>query len=172
MTGPTGTSPSMPQGMTIVQADFDNPTHQEAVVRLIDAYAQDPIGLGHELPENVRAALIPGLRRHPATLIFLALSGEDPVGIAVCFLGFSTFAARPLLNIHDLAVLPAYRRQGVGRQLLSQVERKARALGCCKLTLEVKEDNVRAQHLYEKVGFDGIHVGGTGSAMWFLEKKL
>ncbi len=162
----------MPQGVTIVQADLDNPSHQKAVVRLVDAYAQDPIGLGRELPENVRRALIPGLRRHPTTVIFLALSDGAPVGIAVCFLGFSTFAARPLLNIHDLAVLPAYRHQGVGRQLLEQVEREARALGCCKLTLEVKEDNARAQHLYQKVGFDGIQAGGAGSAMWFLEKKL
>ncbi len=162
----------MPQGVTIVQADLDNPSHQKAVVRLVDAYAQDPIGLGRELPENVRGALIPGLRRHPTTVIFLALSDGAPVGIAVCFLGFSTFAARPLLNIHDLAVLPAYRHQGVGRQLLEQVEREARALGCCKLTLEVKEDNTRAQHLYQKVGFDGIQAGGAGSAMWFLEKKL
>ncbi len=162
----------MLQGVTIVRADLDNPRHQEAVVRLVDAYAQDPIGLGRGLPESVRAALIPGLRRHPTTLIFLAISAEGPVGIAVCFLGFSTFAARPLLNVHDLAVLPAYRRQGVGRRLLEHVERKARALGCCKLTLEVKEDNSRAQDLYQKMGFDGIHAGGAGSTVWFLEKKL
>ncbi len=160
------------QNVTVVPADLDNPEHQDAIVRLVDAYARDPIGLGHELPESVRAALIPGLRRHPTTLIFLAMSGDDPVGIAVCFLGFSTFAARPLLNVHDLAVLPVYRHQGIGRRLLEQVERKARALGCCKVTLEVKADNTRAQHLYQDVGFDGIHAGGAGSAVWFLTKKL
>ena len=160
------------QAVTILQADLENPTHQQAVVDLINAYAREPMGLGRDLPEDVRRDLVPGLRRHPTTLIFLALSGEDPVGVAVCFLGFSTFAARPLVNVHDLAVLPAYRDRGVGRRLLEQVAATARALGCCTITLEVKEDNTRAQRLYQKMGFEGITPNGGTGDMWFLQKRL
>ena len=34
------------------------------------------------------------------------------VGLALCFVGFSSFKARPLINIHDIAVRPEVRGQG------------------------------------------------------------
>ena len=126
----------------VLEADLSLPEHRQAVVDLVDAYAQDPMGNGEPLPAEVRAVLAERLREHPTTHILIAWQGTDPVGIAVCFRGFSTFNARPLLNIHDLAVLPSCRGLGVGRMLLEAVERKARELGCCKLTLEVLENRV------------------------------
>ena len=162
----------MSQPIAIVEADLGNPTHQNAIVQLIDAYASDPMGGGRGLPEAVRAALIPGLQQHPTTLVFLAWDQDTPVGIAVCFVGFSTFLARPLLNIHDLAVLSAYRRQGVGRLLLERVAAKGTELGCCKLTLEVRADNHAAQRLYEAVGFDNAASYGGAVSVRFLEQRL
>ena len=158
--------------MTIVEADLGDATHHEAIVHLVNTYARDPMGGGQELPEAVRTTLIAGLQRHPTTLVFLAWDQETPVGIAVCFVGFSTFMARPLLNIHDLAVIPAYRRQGVGRLLLARVAAKGKELGCCKLTLEVRADNHSAQRLYEAVGFDNAASYGGAVRVWFLEKRL
>ncbi len=158
--------------ITIIEANLDHPRHQHAIVEMVNAYARDPMGAGKDLPDEVRTRLIPGLRQHATTLVFLAFHEPKPVGIAVCFLGFSTFAARPLLNIHDLAVLPEYRGQGVGRQLLEHVEIKGRALECCKLTLEVREDNHRAQQLYHNVGFDAAKVASGPVRNWFLEKRL
>ena len=156
----------------IVEADLSRAAHQQAVVELIDAYATDPMGDGKPLTAEVRSALIPGLRQHPTTLIFLAYQGDAALGIAVCFLGFSTFAAKPLINIHDLAVLPGYRGLGIGRQLLEAVERKARALGCCKLTLEVLEHNDRARRVYEAAGFaQATYQEDAGGAL-FLAKPL
>jgi ribosomal protein S18 acetylase RimI-like enzyme len=95
-----------------------------------------------------------------------------PVGIAVCFLGFSTFAAQPLINIHDLAVMPGYRGRGIGRQLLERVGAKGRELGCCKLTLEVREDNHRAQRLYQGFGFGDAPSEVGAVRHWFLQKRL
>src|SRR5262249_60715742 len=95
------------QPIEIVEADLELAAHQRAVVELTDAYAMDPMGNGRPLSDEVRGALIPGLRAHPTTMIFLAYQGGNPIGIATCFRGFSSFAARPLLNIHDLAGVPA-----------------------------------------------------------------
>jgi ribosomal protein S18 acetylase RimI-like enzyme len=89
----------------------------------------------------------------------------------VAFTGFSTFHARPLLNIHDLAVLPGLRGGGVGRALLSSAEQYARANGYCKLTLEVQEDNTPAMHLYERFGFRNVVYGNSGPTR-FLSKPL
>lgn len=162
----------MSQSIAIVEADLGDATHQEAIVHLVNTYARDPMGGGRELPEAVRATLIAGLQRHPTTMVFLAWDRDTPVGIAVCFVGFSTFIARPLLNIHDLAVIPAYRRQGVGRLLLERVAARGQELGCCKLTLEVRADNHSAQRLYEAVGFDNAASYGGAVRVWFLEKRL
>ena len=160
------------QPVEIVEADLNRTDHQHAVVELIDAYAVDPMGNGKPLSAEVRRALIPGLQQHPTTVIFLAYQGGKAIGIAVCFLGFSTFAARPLINIHDLAVLPEYRGQGIGRRLLEEVERKARDLGCCKLTLEVQENNHRARRAYEAVGFaQAVYEEAAGGSL-FLSKPL
>jgi GNAT superfamily N-acetyltransferase len=156
----------------IVEADLARPEHQRAVIELTDAYSRDPMGDGHPLAPEVRESLISGLRQHPTTLIFLAYDGADAVGIATCFLGFSTFAARPLINIHDLGVLPAHRGRGISRQLLAAVEARARALGCCKLTLETQEHNQRARGIYAVAGFaQNTYTTEAGGAL-FLAKKL
>jgi GNAT superfamily N-acetyltransferase len=155
--------------LNIIEADLNRPDHQDAVVAMIDAYAADPMGNGKRLDDDVRASLVPGLRKVPTSLIFLAYLDGNPVGIAACFHGFSTFAAKPLINIHDLSVVPGHRGHGIGRRLLEAVERKARSLGCCKVTLEVGADN-RARRLYEAFGFSQTVYGGAGAALFFSKR--
>jgi GNAT superfamily N-acetyltransferase len=155
----------------IVEADLDRDDHQRSVLDLIDAYASDPMGNGQPLPAGIKGALIPGLRNHPTTLILLAFCGDEAVGIAVCFIGFSTFAARPLINIHDLAVLAGSRGGGVGRKLLAAVEDKARGMNCCKVTLEVLENNHRALKVYAAAGFArATYTEEAGGALFFAKK--
>jgi GNAT superfamily N-acetyltransferase len=152
----------------IVEADMDRIDHQRAVLALTAAYALDAMGNGGPLSPDVLERLIPALRAHPTTLILLAYEENKAVGIATCFLGFSTFAARPLVNIHDLAVLPTHRGRGIGRLLLEGVARKAAELGCCKLTLEVQEDNARAREVYEKAGFSqAVCAENAGGALFY-----
>lgn len=153
-------------------ADLENPQDQETVLALVDAYSQDAMGDGHPLSGFARANLIPGLRAQPLALIALAFVEGTPAGIAVCFGAFSTFAARPLVNIHDLAVLAEFRGRGVSRRLLDFIAGLAQARGCCKLTLEVLENNPRARAVYAAAGFDSpVYAEGTGRAL-FLTKKL
>jgi ribosomal protein S18 acetylase RimI-like enzyme len=158
--------------IVIREADLDDPAHQHAVVDLINAYSRDPMGSGADLPEAVRGDLVAGLRAHPTTRIFVAFNRDAPIGIAVCFQGFSTFYARPLINIHDLAVLAGYRGQGVGRRLLDAVEAAARASNCCKVTLEVRDDNDRARRLYAAHGFIGGGDAASDERLWFMQKRL
>ncbi len=158
--------------LRFLQADLGRPDHQAAVLSLVEAYSRDPMGDGAPLSPGVRERLIPGLRQHPTTLVFLAYAGDIAVGVAVCFLGFSTFAARPLVNLHDFAILPTHRGRGIGRGLLAAVETHARALGCCKLTLEVLDKNDRALRTYTAAGFKRYSLQpGAGEAI-FLTKPL
>ena len=156
----------------IIEADLNRQEHQQAVVAMVDAYSRDDMGNAKPLDPDVRARLIPGLRKHPTTLIFLAFDDDQPVGAAVCFIGFSTFAARPLINIHDFVVLPASRGKGVGRRLLEAVEGKARELRCCKLTLEVMDNNHHAVRMYEASGFRRYVLQEEAGAAIFMSKPL
>ena len=156
----------------IVEADLGNREHQQAVLTLSNAYAMDPMGNGKPIPDAVRHKLISGLQQHPTTIIFLAFQDRQAVGIATCFGGFSTFAARPLINIHDFYVIPDVRGQKIGQMILAAVEQKARAMGCCKITLEVQQNNHRAQRIYEAAGFArSVYVEAAGGAL-FLSKRL
>ncbi len=156
----------------IVSADLDRIEHRQALLTLMDLYARDPMQGGAPLPSHVLDELIPELQKHPATMIWLAFRGDDPAGFTVCFLGFSTFAARPLINIHDISVRPECRGLGVGKMLMDTIEAKARDLRCCKITLEVRRDNAVARGLYRKLGFDRSTVGEQKIAMEFWQKKL
>ena len=160
-----------PAPITVRRADLGAAADAAAITMLIDAYARDPRGGGTPLAQDVRERLVPGLAAHPTSRAWLAFDGEQAVGVCVGFVGYSTFAAQPLLNIHDLAVLPGHRGRGVGRALLTGAERDARAEGCCKLTLEVLEDNLPARGLYEAFGFHDVRYGDSG-AMKFLGKPL
>jgi ribosomal protein S18 acetylase RimI-like enzyme len=156
----------------IVEADLSLAEHQEAVLAMVDAYSRDAMGNGKPLDQDVRTRLIPGLRRHPTTLIFLAFDGVQPIGAAVCFIGFSSFAAKPIINIHDFVVLPASRGKGIGRRLLEAVEAKARELGCCKLTLEVMDKNHQAIRMYQAAGFERYSLQEEAGAAVFMSKQL
>ena len=137
----------------IIKSDLSNPRHQDAVVAMMDAYSADPMGDAKPLSDYARNNLIRGLQEHPTTLVFLAFDDSDPHGIATCFRGFSTFAAMPLINISDFFVDPSLRGRGIGRMLLEAIQDEAMSTGCCKLTLEVQQNNSRARLIYAEFGF-------------------
>jgi GNAT superfamily N-acetyltransferase len=154
----------------VVEADLARSDHARDVVAMTAAYALDPFGNSGPLPEDVLERLVPALRAHPTALVFLPYRGGEVVGIATCFLGFSTFAARPLVNVHDFSVLPNHRGLGVGRALLAAVERAARARGCVKMTLEVLERNARARRIYAEYGFSsGPALPEAGGALFYTK---
>jgi ribosomal protein S18 acetylase RimI-like enzyme len=156
----------------IREADLQKPADIEGFLTVLDDYARGVMGGGAALDADVRQRLVPALREQPSALLLLALSDAQVVGIATCFFGFSTFAARPLLNVHDLAVLPDFQRRGIGRALLAAAEERALARGCAKLTLEVLEENARARALYRARGFRDFELAGVANRTLFLVKPL
>lgn len=140
--------------VSIIDADLSRADHAEGLIAVLNEYAQLPIIAAKPLPNDVQARLPKLLAENPNAHVLLAMSDESVAGVAVCFLGFSTFAAMPLLNVHDLAVRGKFRSTGVGGALLDGVAEKARTLGCCRVTLEVDDENSGARRLYERKGFE------------------
>jgi len=161
-----------PDTVTVRLADYGFEPDAAAVVALLDAYSRDPMGAGAPLDPAVRERLVPALNAVPGAFSLLAFENEEAVGLANCFTGFSTFKARPLVNIHDLAVLPGRRGKGVGRALMQAVEDEARARGACKVTLEVLSGNETARALYAACGYAGYALDPDKGTAQFWEKTL
>ena len=153
-------------------ADFNNPAHASAIVYLLNEYAKDDMGGGAPLSTYSQANLVKEMAKRPTIHVVLAFVSGKPVGLINCIEGFSTFACKPLLNIHDVVVLAKYRGQGISSQLLKKAEEIAASLGCCKLTLEVLEGNKLAQAAYIANGFAGYQLDPEMGRALFWQKKL
>ncbi|MBL8420525.1 MAG: GNAT family N-acetyltransferase [Dechloromonas sp.] len=158
--------------LRIVAVDLQNEANSTAFLELLDHYARDPMGGGAGLSDYARANLVCELKEMPTFHGALAWSGDGAVGLINCFAGFSTFAAKPLLNIHDVVTRDDRRGQGVGQALLQWAEQRARQLGCCKLTLEVLSNNTRAMVAYQRAGFASYVLDPAAGHALFLQKSL
>jgi ribosomal protein S18 acetylase RimI-like enzyme len=158
--------------LEITQADYQNAKHAAAVVQLLDGYARDAMGGGHALTDEVKQNLVGELARRPTAFSVLAFVDGQPAGLINCFEGFSTFACKPLVNIHDVAVASVFRRQGIAQAMMAKVEQIAEERGCCKLTLEVLSGNHGAQQMYRKLGYAGYQLDATIGGALFWQKRI
>ena len=156
----------------IIQANYQNQSHCKDLLFLLNAYAEDPMGGNEPLSEYTQEHLISQLQSRKNVFSLLCYVDGNPAAICNCVEGFSTFKAKPLLNIHDMGVLPKYRGQGLSQKLMDEVEKIAVAKGCCKITLEVLEGNKIAQNSYLKFGFSGYELDPKHGAAMFWEKAL
>ena len=156
----------------ILLADLSLPSHGEAIIYLLNEYAKDEMGGGTELSIFVKNNLVSELKKQQGVYIILAFVDGNPAGLVNCFEGFSTFACKPLLNIHDVFVIAEYRGRGISKKMLNKAEEIALGLGCCKLTLEVLEGNTIAQGAYKSCGYSGYELNPKMGRAMFWQKKL
>lgn len=156
----------------IFEADLYNSKHQEAILSLLNEYALDIMGGGVGISDFVKENLIAQLQTKSGTLVILAFDQLQPIGLAIAFEGFSTFQAKPLLNLHDFAVSAQARGKGVAKAMLEKLELIAKQRGYCKITLEVLEGNIRAQKIYKDFGFRSYSLEPSMGRALFLDKGL
>lgn len=152
--------------------DYSNQQQARDLCALLDDYAKDPMGGGEPLPDSVKANLAAELANFPTAFSVICYIDGKPAGLVNCFEGFSTFQCRPLINIHDMAVVVEYRGKNISQMMLDKVEEIAREKGCCKITLEVLEGNRVARNAYQKFGFDGYELDPDVGKALFWQKKL
>ncbi|MDO9292817.1 MAG: GNAT family N-acetyltransferase, partial [Hydrogenophaga sp.] len=149
-----------------------NPHDAASLVMLLDAYASDPAGGGDGLSDFAKSHLVRELAARPQAYSVLAFDGDAPVGLVNCIEGFSTFACKPLVNVHDVAVLSSHRGRGIAEQMLALAEIIARERGAVKMTLEVLSGNAPAVKLYERIGYAGYQLDPAMGTAQFMQKWL
>jgi putative acetyltransferase len=107
---------------------------------------------------------------------FVAVDGDGVVGWADIFPAWAHAVAHT--GTLGMGLLPAWRGQGLGRQLLLACIAKAGAKGITRVTLQARADNTAAIRLYEAVGFrhearlrhamrfDGVYFDAMQMSLW------
>jgi len=133
------------------------------------------------LPENYSDYFFVDLhRRFPETFIVAEENGEV-VGYIMCRIetGLSSSIFRGLIkkgHIVSVAVMPEYRRKGIGEALVTKAMESMRLYKAKKCFLEVRVTNTAAVDLYKKLGFEvsrtvrGYYTDGEGA--YVMEIKL
>jgi ribosomal protein S18 acetylase RimI-like enzyme len=153
--------------LSILQVDLQNPLHCDQVIKLLNDYMNDPMGNNRPMEKELAPKIITGLKLHSGFLGFFVLAGDQFAGLANCNVTFSTFQAKPLINIHDFIIAPEFRKVGAGGFLIQGILDYAVGNGFCRVNLEVREDNYPAKSLYKKMDFSDCV-----PRMLFWEQKL
>jgi len=162
----------MNKSYTVVLACYSNSVHKQAIAELMALYSGDIMGGGVALPSENCHQLADALSDFGYANTVLAFADGEPIGMATSLKSFSTFALKPLLNIHDFYVVPQWRGVGVGVAMLEKTQSVARKLGCCKLTLEVLGNNLPAKSLYQKFGFEAYQLAESAGCAEFWQKPI
>ena len=85
--------------------------------------------------------------KEPLSHFFVAFSAGEMIG----YYGFLHILDE--LHILNVAVHPDHQGKGVGKALMADLKERAAALSARAITLEVRESNLAAKRLYERVGF-------------------
>lgn len=127
------------------------PADLDRLVPLFDAYRQF---YGQQTDLAVAQQFLNERLSRNESVVLIA---EDPNGAAIGFAqllpSFSSILAAPIAILHDLFVVPAVRRRGVGTLLLNAAVETARAAGAARLELATAITNEPARRLYEKLGW-------------------
>ena len=162
----------MTSNIQIKRANYTDTQEAADLKALLNDYAKDPMGGGHAMDPETLDSLPSKLADLPSAFSILAYVDGKPAGLTNCFFGFSTFAAKPLVNIHDVTVRPEFRGLGLSKKMLAKVEAIAQENGCCKLTLEVLSNNTVAMKAYQSLGFAGYELDPEAGHAVFCQKKL
>ncbi|MGH3258385.1 MAG: GNAT family acetyltransferase [Streptosporangiaceae bacterium] len=95
------------------------------------------------------------LTRDAPNLVVLEVDGELVGSVMVGYEGHRGW-------VNYLAVHPDHQRQGLGRVLMNEAERRLRELGCAKVNLQIRTSNQTAVEFYRHIGYTVDDVVGMG----------
>ncbi len=156
----------------VISADLTLNAHAAAVLYLLDDYAKDPAGGGQGLSDYAKSNLISAMKSRSSMFSVLAYDGDQPVGLVNAIEGFSTFACKSLVNVHDVSVLASHRGQGIAKKMITRIADIARKRGAVKLTLEVLSGNQSAMKAYKDLGFAVYELNDSMGQAQFLQLML
>jgi len=117
------------------------------------------LGFAHSLSEIARRwDLVSDPARDP---VLLAELDGRPIGLLALHVAPLLFYPAPLARITTLVVSKAHRRQGIGRRLVADAVRIAKAAGCDTVELTTGLMREDAHRFYRALGFEATSLRMT-----------
>jgi len=158
--------------VSISRLSLSDTGDRDALRRLLNEFATSESGGGQPMHDDVLAQLPDQLAACPTYIGLLAKDGDTALGLLNAFWSVSSFKARPLINIHDITVTAGAQSLGIGRQMMTELERIGRQMQCCKITLEVLDGNIRASALYQRLGYEFYQLDPSLGRARLMQKIL
>jgi GNAT superfamily N-acetyltransferase len=106
----------------------------------------------------------------PRAFCDVAERDGEPVGFALWFLNFSTFAGTAGIYLEDLFVRPAHRGKGIGKALIAHLARRCAENGWSRVQWAVLDWNTPSIDFYKSLGAEmldewiGVRLSGAALA--------
>jgi GNAT superfamily N-acetyltransferase len=131
----------------------------EADIPLILAFIQELAQ--YERAQNRVSATEEALRvtlfgPRPYAEAIIARENQKPVGFALYYFSYTSFAAQPGLYLEDIFVRPAARGLGIGFQLIRSLAQKALECNCARMEWSVLNWNEQAIRFYKKLSAEPV----------------
>jgi GNAT superfamily N-acetyltransferase len=130
---------------------FAEPNDYSVLFKLIQGLAEYE-KLSHAVTGDALALKEHLFGSHRYIEAILAESAGKAVGFALFFYNYSTFLTKPGIYLEDLFVLPEYRRQGIGKALITKVAQITVERDCGRLEWSVLDWNEPAKEFYRSMG--------------------
>ncbi len=144
------------------------PADAPAIGRLLHDFNREydePIPEPEPLGRRIAALLA-------ADELTVLLAGVEPLGLAVLRFRAAIWSHAQECYLAELYVVPARRREGIGRALMLAAIELARSQGANYMDLGTGEADVGARALYESLGFDNRGGRLNGPVNYFYEREL
>lgn len=137
---------------------------REDLPEIVRMLADDFLGAQREryedpLPESYIKAFAEIAADKNNELIVAELDGEIVGALQLTLTPSISFQGGKRATVESVRVDEKYRGQGIGKQLMEFAIARARAAGCVSMQLTTNMDRADAHRFYEKLGFDGTHLG-------------
>lgn len=124
------------------------PADAEEICALIEEHARFEGNDTLSLDRSEMAKHLFGPEPKAWVLIAEPADAAEVAGFAFCSWNFSTWEGRPGIWLDDLYIRPRYRRQGLGRELLTAL--RARTAG--RVEWDMRVGNTQAERFYHELG--------------------
>lgn len=104
--------------------------------------------------EDVKAVLANAMKEESRSVLFVAYHQDKALGFAFGNVCCGLESGGDYLWLNELYVAEEARVHGLGTQLLTEVQRWAKGMGCTYLAMVTHPKNERAQDLYASEGFE------------------
>lgn len=138
------------------------PARREDVAAVVALLADDQLGRGRERDDSaIYLAAFDAMQAEGNNYLIVGVDEAETVlaTYQLTFISGLSLAAARRAQVESVRIASSMRGQGLGHQMFSDVEARARAAGCALIQLTMNQTRTDSRRFYESLGFTASHFG-------------